>query len=68
MKNTEADKNNTEYLFRCDCHDFHFLQLSWWPKDKHTDVFLEGYLSLGGTDFWHTLKDRVKYASRTFLL
>lgn len=62
MKNTEAAPKAREYLFRCDCHSYHFLQLTWWPEDKWKGLFLEGYLSIGGEQFWYRLRTRAVHA------
>jgi hypothetical protein len=67
MRNTEAAKNCKEYLFQCDCHSYHFLHFTWWPEDKFSELMLEGYLSIGGEEFWYRLGTRAKHAWKVLL-
>lgn len=63
MKNTDEPPNHKEYLWKCLCHDAHFLQFSWWPDDDFTDqgLGIEGYLSVTG-NVWSSWKTRIKKA------
>ena len=63
--------NAEELLLRCDCHDYHFVTLTWWPDDNplgdsrdYADV--EAYLEVGGS-FYSSWKTRFKGAWKVLL-
>lgn len=48
------------FVFRCSCHDFHFMTFEWYPEDKgQADVTVSASLAIGGRD-WDSWRRRFK--------